>query len=126
MYTAYGLLTPATDFTLAAARERLQKKFPAAAVTLDKNIVKLGGSDWSFQLFINDRASIVEEHQTMAEKLGSAEDNPDVANCVKRVELWSETQDPFLEHFSDFQDIVVVLQTFKGLIAVDPNEPAFM
>lgn len=126
MYNAHGLLTPATDFTLSALRDRLQKKFPAASATCDGNVVKLAGPDWSFQLFINDSPEIVAQHQDMAEKLGSVEDNPDVAKCVKRVELWSETQDPFLEHFADYQEIVSVLQSFKGLIAVDPNEPAFL
>jgi hypothetical protein len=126
MYNAHGLLTPATDFTLTTLRERLQQKFPAASVTNDGKVVKVAGADWSFQLFINDGPDIVAQHQEMAERLGSVADNPDVAKCVKRVELWSETQDPFLEHFSDYQDIVGVLQTFKGLIAVDPNEPAFL
>ena len=53
MYTAYGLLTPATDFTLEAAGERLQKKFPAASVTLDNGVITIAGGDWDFQLQVN-------------------------------------------------------------------------
>jgi hypothetical protein len=126
MYSAHGLLAAKTDFTLDALKDRLTKKFPAAAVALEGNIVRISGGDWSFQLFINDRPEIVAEHLITAEKLGSVEDNPDVAHCNRRVELWSETQDPFLEHFGDYQAIIEVLQTFKGLIAIDPNEPAFL
>ena len=43
MYTAYGLLTPATDFTLDAARDRLRAKFPAATVSEENNVLTLTG-----------------------------------------------------------------------------------
>ena len=41
----------------------------------------------------------------------------------RRVEVWSDTPDPFMEHFNDFLSVVEVLKSFRGLIAVDPNEP---
>ena len=44
----------------------------------------------------------------------------------RRAELWSDTQDPFVEHLGDFGSAVEVLKGFRGLIAVDPNEPALM
>jgi hypothetical protein len=126
MYSAYGLLTPATDFSLEAARERLQKKFPAASVTLANGVITLSGGDWDFQLYVNDKNEITAEHQDMAEKLGGADNNPEVSASRKRVEVWSNTNDPFLEHFNDYLQIIEVLQTFRGLIAIDPKEPAFM
>ncbi len=126
MYTAYGLLTPGTDFSMAAARERLQEKFPAASVTLDNNRILLAGSDWEFQLQENASPELVEEHANLAIKLGSIEDNPEVAASTRRVEVWSDTNDPFLEHFNDFHQVIEVLQSFQGVIAIDPKEPAFM
>ena len=126
MYNAFGLLTPASEFTLDAARDKLAKKFPAAAVAKTDGTVTLTGPDWDFQLFINDKPDVLTEHQAMAEKLGGVAANPEVAACGRRVEVWSNTNDPFLEHFNDFISIIEVLQSFPGVIAVDPKEPAFM
>ncbi len=46
--------------------------------------------------------------------------------CDRRVEVWSDTPDPFVEHLSDFHAVIEVLRSFRGLIPVDPNEPALM
>jgi hypothetical protein len=46
--------------------------------------------------------------------------------CDRRVEMWSDTQDPFVEHLTDVHAAVEVLKSFRGLIAVDPDEPALM
>lgn len=125
MYTAYGLLSKSTDFTLDAAVKKLQQKFPAAAVALEGGVVNLSGSDWDFHLQLN-AGNLAAEHEELAIKLGGVENNPEVAASAKRVEIWSDTNDPFLEHFNDFLQVIEVLQTFKGLIAIDPKEPAFM
>jgi hypothetical protein len=34
--------------------------------------------------------------------------------------------DPELEHFNDYLLAVEVLQSFRGLIAVDPREPSLL
>lgn len=125
MYSAYGLLTPDTDFNLSVARERLQKRFPDATVSLDSGVLTLAGRNWDFQLRVN-QGDLSAEQQVMAEQLGGADANPEVAACTQRVELWSNTNDPFLEHLADFQAVLEVLQSFRGLIVIDPNVPAFM
>jgi hypothetical protein len=124
MYHAYGLLTAGTDLTLPEVATRLQVKFPAAEVRCDGGAVHLTGGDWHFQIFCKD--DVAAEHADLAEKLGSVEDNAEVAACNRRVEVWSDTSDPFLEHLADFQSIVEVLQSFRGVIAIDPTEPAYL
>jgi L-alanine-DL-glutamate epimerase-like enolase superfamily enzyme len=52
----------------------------------------------------NASPEIADEHQDIAIKLGGVENNPEVAASAKRVEIWSNTNDPFLEHFNDFAD----------------------
>jgi hypothetical protein len=125
MYTAYGLLTKSSDFTLESAVDKLQKKFPNASVALEGGVINLSGSDWDFHLQLN-AGDLAAEHEELAIKLGGVENNPEVAASTKRVEVWSDTNDPFLEHFNDFLQVIEVLQTYRGLIAIDPKEPAFM
>jgi hypothetical protein len=31
-----------------------------------------------------------------------------------------------MAHFKDYLSVIEVLQTFKGMIAVDPNEPSLL
>jgi len=126
MYSAYGLLNETSDFTMDAARERLQKRFPTARVTLENNVIAINGSDWDFQLQTNESVVLAAEHDELAIKLGGVENNPEVAMSRRRVEVWSGTNDPFLEHFNDFLQVIEVLQSFRGLLAIDPKEPAFM
>ena len=44
----------------------------------------------------------------------------------KRVEVWTDEPDPFMEHFNDYLSVVEVLKSFRGLLAVDPKEPGVL
>jgi hypothetical protein len=44
----------------------------------------------------------------------------------RRVEVWSDSVDPMMEHFNDFLLMVEVLKTFRGVVAVDPGGPGLM
>lgn len=125
MYTAYGLLTKNSDFTLEDAAVKLKALFPAVSVAFEDGVISISGSDWDFHLQLN-AGDLAAEHEELAIRLGGIENNPEVAASTRRVEVWSDTNDPFLEHFNDFLQVVEVLQTYKGLIAIDPKEPAFM
>ncbi len=126
MYRAYGLLTPASSFTVDEARTRLAARFPDAAVTLAGGQVTVARGDWEMELLVNDAPAVLDESVGMAEKIAGLGDGRDIESCARRVEVWSETPDPMLEHFADYQAVVEVLQTFPGLIAVDPKEPALL
>lgn len=124
MYTAYGLLQPNTDFTPEEAELRLRARFPDFTVTRAGDLLSLIKGEWELKMRVNDEPQVATESVWLAERIIGLE--PDgaaaVESCVRRVEVWSDTQDPFLEHLGDFGAAVEVLKTFRGLIAVDPKE----
>jgi hypothetical protein len=44
----------------------------------------------------------------------------------RRIEAWTDTPDPFMEHFDDYLAVVEVLKSFRGVLAVDPKEPGVL
>jgi hypothetical protein len=126
MYSAFGLLKSDTDFTLAEAAKRLAAKFPSFDVKQRADGVVVSSADWEIHLALNDAPAVLEESREMAGHIGGAEDAKDIAACARRVELESDIPDPEMEHFNDYLLAVEVLQSFKGLIAVDPEEPSLL
>jgi voltage-gated potassium channel Kch len=126
MYSAFGLLTANTDFTMPEAARRLAAKFPSYAVTQDANAIVVATDDWEIHLTLNESADVLAESREIAERIGGARDATDIAACVRRVELASDIPDPVMAHFNDYLLAVEVLQSFKGLIAVDPKEPSLL
>lgn len=126
MYRAYGLLQPGSDFTPEEAEKRLTARFPDAAVRRAGDQITVAIGDWEIELRLNGDPSVLAESVEIAEKIGGMEGGADIASCGRRVEVWSETPDPFLEHLADFQGMIEVLRTFIGVILVDPSEPSLM
>jgi hypothetical protein len=126
MYHAYGLLQPGSDFTLEEAEQRLRAKFPGATVTRAGDQIGVAIGEWDIELRLNGDPSVLAESVEIAEKIGGLEDGSDIASCGRRVEVGSETPDPFVEHLADFQAVIEVLRTFTGVILVDPSEPSLM
>jgi hypothetical protein len=122
MYRAYGLLQPGSDFTLDAAAERLRAKFPGYTVTRSGPQVAVTQGDWDIQLLLNVEPYVATESEGIAGHLAGP-DADAVRACTRRVEVWSDTPDPFLEHFNEYLQVVEVLKSFTGLVAVDPKEP---
>ena len=50
----------------------------------------------------------------------------DLESCSRRLEIWSETPDPELEHFEKYQRVVGVLKSIPGITVIDPAEPSFL
>jgi hypothetical protein len=126
VYSAFGLLKPDSDFTMAEAARRLAAKFPAFAVAQQGGAIVVSSAKWEIHLTLNDTPTVLEESHAMAERIGGAEDAKDIDVCARRVELASDIPDPQMEHFNDYLLAVEVLQSFKGLIAVDPREPSLL
>ena len=124
MYSAFGLLTPDSDFTMAEAARRLTARFPTFAVEHKADAIVVSTAAWEIHLTLNESAAVLVESREIAELIGGTEDGQDIAACARRVELASDTPDPEMEHFNDYLLAVEVLQSFGGLIAVDPGEPA--
>ena len=126
MYSAFGLLKPDSDFSIAEASRRLSAKFPAFAVAQQADAIVVSSAEWEIHLTLNDTPTVLEESRAMAERIGGAEDAKDIAICARRVELASDIPDPEMAHFNDYLLAIEVLRTFKGLIAVDPQEPSLL
>lgn len=122
MYRAYGLLQPGSDFTPEAAVERLRARFPGYSVSRNGPQVTVSKGDWEIELLLNEQPYVAAESEGIAGHL-SGPDADAVRGCDRRVEVWSDTPDPFLEHFNEYLQVVEVLKTFTGLVAVDPKEP---
>jgi hypothetical protein len=126
MYQAYGLLQPGNDFNWNAAIERLRARLPHLTGRRDGDRLILSSADWEIHLVLNAGAAVLQESADIAEKIAGDVDGTDMARCDRRIEVASDVPDPFMEHFNDFLGVVEVLQSFKGLIAVDPREPSLM
>jgi hypothetical protein len=126
MYSAYGLLMPNTDFTMTEAARRLAVKLPALAVEQKADAIVVSSADWEIHLTLNEAPTVLDESREIAEQIGGDDDAKDIAACARRVELASDVPDPTMEHFNEYLLTVEVLQSFKGLIAVDPREPSLL
>ncbi len=128
MYRAYGLLRPESDFTIDQAQARLTAKFPGFAVTRDTNQIVVSKGEWWIALALVSGPEIKMEIEGLVGHLAGLEPAEAVilAESDRRIEVWTDVSDPFMEHFNDYLFVVEVLKSFSGLLAVDPKEPSLL
>ena len=127
MYSAYGLLRPENDFSLEAAEARVRAFAPQAVTTRKgQDFLTLSINGWDLNFRINDGPEVLTESHGFAGKIAGLEPGSGLEECARRVEVWTDTPDPFLEHFEKYQQVIAVLRSFKGVIALDPKEPALL
>jgi hypothetical protein len=128
MYRAYGLIQPDTDFDLGAAESRLVAKFPGNSVTRTSEQITVAKGDWWIAVALVSGPGIRDEIEGLVGKLAGlepAEAETYVASG-RRIEVWTDVPDPFMEHFNDYLNVVEVLKSFRGVLAVDPKEPSVL
>ena len=126
MYQAFGLLKPDSDFTLAAAAQKLAARFRGCALTQEGDQLTVSTKDWEIHLTLASGPQILDESRKIEEGIGGDQDDLGIVKCDRRVEVASDIADPEMEHFADYLAVIEVLQSFKGLIAVDPQEPSLL
>ena len=128
MYRAYGLLKPDSDFSLEQAIARLTPRFPGYSVARTGDQIKISKGDWESEIALVTGSHIPAETQGITDRIAGMEETEtdSLLRSERRVEVWSETPDPFMEHFNEFIQVVEVLKTFNGLVAVDPHERALL
>lgn len=128
MYRAYGLLRKDTNFNLDRAAAQLVARIPGATSSRSGSTVTIAKGDWSLYIAEVSGPHIPDETVGITDKIAGFErdDVEILAQCDRRVEMWSDDPDPFMEHFNDYLFGVEVLKSFTGLTAVDPNEPALL
>jgi hypothetical protein len=128
MYRAYGLLKPDSEFTLQQLMARLTPRFPGYSITRNGDQITIAKGDWEIEMALVAGTHIPIETQGIIYRIAGLEptDAEAVAASERRVEIWSDTPDPFMEHFNDYLLTIEAIKTFHGLIAVDPQERSLL
>src|SRR5205085_1117138 len=105
---------------------RLGAKFPTYRVEQQSDAIVVAASDWEIHLTFNESPAVLNESREIAGHIAGEVDGRDIAACARRVELSSDIPDPEMNHFNEYLLAVEVLQSFQGLIAVDPREPSLL
>jgi hypothetical protein len=124
MYRAIGLLRPDTDFTLDEAQSRLAAALPDSAVAREGEQVVLSKGEWWIALRVASGPDVRMETEGLVGHVAGLEpaEADEYVSTGRRVEVWTDASDPFMEHFNDYLSVVEVLKSFNGLLAVDPKE----
>ena len=128
MYRALGLLRPDSDFSLDGARTRLAAKLPGFTVTRDGNQIVVGQGEWWIALALVSGPEVQTETAGLVDRIPGVEpaEAEALAASDRRVEVWTDVPDPFMEHFDHYLSVIEVLKSFGGLLAVDPKEPGVL
>ena len=126
MHHALALMQPESDLTLAAAQDRLKITFPEASIALKGGEIAIAEGDWDYHLVLQKGPEILEESEGLAGRIAGLDDDTAIRSCDRRVEVWSDTPDPFMEYFEKHFQVLGVLREFKGVILVDPSEPSLL
>jgi len=126
MYHAYGLLLPTSDFTLAAAAKKVAVVFPAMKQKQTDRRLTLSSGNWAIHLTLEDGPDVLEDSVRIADHIGDAEGELGIATCNRRIDVASDDPDPEMDHFNDYLQIIETLQSFRGVIPVDPKEPSLL
>jgi hypothetical protein len=126
MYHAFALLTPKSDATVPAVAASIKSKFPNFQLAESENAIDLQDGDWDYHLAFQGGPQILAESEGLAGRIAGLDDDDPIRTCDRRFEMWSDTNDPFMEHFEKHFQMVDVLRAFNGVIMVDPREPALI
>jgi hypothetical protein len=128
MYRALGLLSPDSDFSIDEAKNRLAAKFPGFNITSDANQIVVSQGEWWIALALVSGPEIQNETEGLIGHLAGVEpaEAEVFAASDRRVEVWTDVPDPFMEHFDHYLFVIEVLKSFNGLLAVDPKEPGLL
>jgi hypothetical protein len=124
MYRAIGLLRSDTDFTIDQAQSRLGAQFPGFTITRDGDQLVVSKGEWWIAMALTSGPAVALEIEGLVGHLAGIEpaEAEQYVSSARRVEVWTDVSDPFMEHFDDYLKVVEVLKSFSGLLAVDPNE----
>ena len=128
MYHALGLLQPHSDFDLDAAGARLVARIPGSSASRSGDTVTVSKGDWWIAMALESGDHLRGEIEGLTAKLAGLEgaEAEEYVAAAKRVALWTDLSDPFMEHFNDYLSAVEVLKSFGGVLVVDPKEPGVL
>lgn len=128
MYRALGLLRPDTNFTVEVAHAQLVAALAGLTVARDADQIVISQGEWWLAVALVTGEHVREETEGLLGHIAGVEQDEaaTLAKSNRRVEVWTDVPDPFMEHFDDYLKVVGVLKSFDGLLAVDPKEPGLL
>ncbi|MBA4062830.1 MAG: hypothetical protein C0501_03825 [Isosphaera sp.] len=128
MYRAYGFLSPGAAFDLDAAAARLVARIPGSSSARSGDAVTVSQGGWELYVAVVQGPHVPDETVGITDRLAGFDraEAEALAQSDRRVEVWTDTPDPFMEHFNDYLSAVEVLKSFPGVVAVDPKEPSLL
>ncbi|MCE9532521.1 MAG: hypothetical protein K8T89_15590 [Planctomycetes bacterium] len=126
MYHAFALMTPECTLTIPDVASKLKARFPTLDVAVDGNEIILSTPTWDYHLELQSSPDVLNESEGFAGRIAGLDEDTPMRKCNRRLEVWSDTPDITMEHFDDHFQILDVLRGFKGVILVDPKEPAIL
>lgn|GEM_PF-6036286 len=134
-FVVFGLLEPDSTFDIYKAFDRICDAFAniGGAHQHEAPRSTTGNDIWidpeKLGLFVVlldnvEGVDVAEDSRQLALELGEATEAAAVAQCSRRIEFGFQLPDPRGEIFPHFQRLLAVLQTFHGVIFLDPRNPA--
>ncbi len=136
-FVVFGLIEPNSDFDIYRAFDRICDEFknlPDGGYCEDEGPLSTGGNDISIDpenlgLFVvlhEDSADgpVAADSKQLAAELGDAPEAAAVARCTRRIEFGTSFADRDGSIFPEFLRLLAVLRTFRGVIFLDPRNPA--
>jgi len=77
VYSAFGLLKPDSDFSIAEASRSFPPSFRRSQWRSRPTAIVVSSAEWEIHLTLNDTPTVLEESRAMAERIGGAEDAKD-------------------------------------------------
>jgi hypothetical protein len=121
-------MQPNSDFDLDAAGARLAARIPGSSAARTGDTVTVSKGEWWIAMALESGEHLRDEIEGLTSKLAGLEGaEADLyVSSARRVSLWTDVSDPFMEHFNDYLSAVEVLKSFGGVLVVDPKEPGVM
>jgi hypothetical protein len=128
MYHVIGLLQATSDFSIAEAGARLRQSLPDHAVIAAGSRIRVERGEWWIAMELVAGPQLRGETEGLVGKLAGLEpaEAESFVASERRVEVWTDVPDPFMEHFNDYLSMVEVLKSFRSILVVDPKEPGVM
>lgn len=124
IYKVYALLKDKNNFNIDKAVALLKSNMPEYTITQEENEVTLNKSGWIFYFILNTAEYVLSESKEIAKLVEKDKITNDIAKCRSRVEIISaEGDDPDRVYFNDYSDILKIVESFNGVILVDPDDP---
>lgn len=120
-YQAMAFLQDESDFDMEILRQHLVKCFPAMKVVHEGKDISLQVPDWKIRVHLADEPFVAQESLEISEYFAQCPLAAEIAECKRRVEIWSNDPDPKMEYFNDYVILCETLESFRGVILFDPT-----